>query len=302
MRVQAAARRFQQTLPTVDQDEEILRNLMEHWNEDSDVGIMEAILTYVANIMHSQALEEALNEFRESRLAARSKKAAQRHADTAQLTLHQAWAMGNIDTDAVMASDPASADLADTMQAQLQLLRLGNQWARLSQLQRKNIVAAVMQDLPDYYITKLADQIAQLYNGAGEPQPPTALLALRIKLREQPQVAALGQGEQVQSVSFSASDEEPKSKEKPTKVARTDGAGATKTRKQRRKAPKLTQRSQRELRTIPSQKKLQKQKGTSKEMGVQTQGRRRCVALTETKPKTEQQLHAWAEDTDEATA
>ena len=103
-------------------------------------------------------------------------------------------------------------------------------------------------------------------------------------------------------MSSSTSDEEPRSKEKPTKVARTDGAGATKTRKQRRKAPKLTQRSQRELRTIPSQKKLQKQKGASKEMGMQTQGRRRCIALTETKPKTEQQLHAWAEGTDEATA
>ena len=147
-------------------------------SKDSDVGIVEAILTYVASIMHRQAVEEALSEFRESRPAhSRSKKAPQRHADSAQLTLRQAWAMGNIDTDAVMASGPASADLADTMQARLQLLRLGNQWARLSQLQRENIVAAVMQDLPDYYITKLADPIAQLYNGAGEPQPPTALLA-----------------------------------------------------------------------------------------------------------------------------
>ena len=231
---------------------------------------------------HKAAIQRALARLHETRRTQNQGGEERRH----QLTLHSVWGvMPRTAADGTdwtqQHEDPA------TLTGRTQLLELQQTWHDLDAANRRAILDLILQSLPETRVSQQADRVAQLYNHIGDAETPQVIVALRVALRETENTKT----EQIEETESDAQSSGGSSGDTEREMR-----GAERQRK-RSKGPKrarkrrvtLTQRSVKELSTIPH-RNTNETEASSMGRASQTLSRRR-QGTHAAKPKTLVQLH-----------
>ena len=157
----------------------VLDQLLRHWSDSTDIGIVEEVLKMAASGESKDAVQKALANLRSTSRPTRQ----ERGTGSQQRTLESVWREMMLPpgdgTDWTQEhEDP------DTLGVRTQLLGLQEAWPGLEQANRRTILDAILNVLPRDRVRQQAARIAQIYNQIGDQETPQTIVALRVALRK----------------------------------------------------------------------------------------------------------------------
>ena len=282
--IQTIARQLQ--LEVAADCDPILDQLLRHWSDSADIGIVEELLRIAAEGANAAAIQTALSQLR----SARNARKPQQALPTNQRTLPSVWqSMPSAAADGTdwlqQSEDPG------TLGVRTQLLGLQQAWSDLSQADRKIILDEILHSLPEDRVKQQADRVAQLYNNIGSPIAPQTIVTLRVRLRQMQQPDRQEEQERDGDCDggSSSGDTEKESQAQLPAVSSSRRARLTKKRRvSKTSRARLSQQDVKALSTIPRRDQAEASEGTT-ERAVQTLSRRRQGTWA-AKPKSMIQL------------
>ena len=174
---QAVARRLQAEVDTA--DDPVLDNLLRHWSDSADIGLVEELLKLVSRDKNRAAVQRALTGLRST--GRPTKQDAEGKGQ--QRTLESVWRDMLLPPGDGVNWTQEHED-PDTLGVRTQLLGLQEAWPDLEQTNRRTILDAILSVLSRAKVKQQAARIAQIYNQIADPETPQTIVALRVALRK----------------------------------------------------------------------------------------------------------------------